>query len=138
MRALRVLRNISLIFSVGFTLTVSFTLFMGVEYTAAMVLKVLLLLGIYAVMALVFFWKKLIEAVGYLPIEIFYVVMLNAVYIGTAPITGWFFSVRGYILNTIFSVIAYGIVKLIIFSIDYTEAKRINEILKKRKEGENH
>lgn len=138
MRKLRVLRDVGLIFSLAFTMTIVFTLIMGVEYTSSMVASALTLSSLYAIMSLLFFWKWLIRKVGYIPIEIFYVIMLNVIYIIAAQFENWEFTTRGYILNAIFSVIAYIIVKLIIFSIDYAEAKRVNEILKKRKEGENH
>lgn len=137
-RALRVFRDIALIFCLSFTLAIVVTIFLGADYSNERLRAAAIIAFLYAVMALLFFWEWLINKVGYVPIEIFYVIMLNVVYIVVCRSHGWYFSTRGYILNAIFAIICYLLVKFIIFNIDNAEAKRINQILKKRKEGESH
>lgn len=118
MKKIRILRDVFLIFAIAFLAIMMVTMFAGAEHSNDTVYQALLVSACYAVMALLFFWDNLIEKIGYWPIEIFYVFMLNITYIVLAKVFGWNFSPRGYLINFSSCVVVYIFIKLIIFSID--------------------
>lgn len=135
MERFRVVRDLFLIFTLSFTVIMIVTLLAGAEYKNADIVGIFILSAIYAFMALIFFWNSLIDKIGYLPLEIGYVVMLNIAYLILSNIFEWNFTVRGYLINFSSTVIMYIFVKIIIFSIDKVNADKINDTLKKRKSG---
>ncbi|MCP1110428.1 hypothetical protein M2150_001891 [Lachnospiraceae bacterium PM6-15] len=134
MKKLRILRDLFLIFAIAFIAIIVLTMFAGVAHTNQTIKQALLVAGCYAAMSLLFFWDSLIERIGYLPIEIFYVVMLNITYVLLSRVFSWNFSPRGYFINISATIVGYVFIKLIIFSIDTHQADEINDIIKKRHE----
>lgn len=131
----RIIRDIFLIFSLSFTIIMIITLLAGAYHTVNDMKGVFIVAIVYALLALVFFCDPLIDKIGYLPIEIGYVTMLNVTYVIMANIFSWEFTVRGYIINISSSIIMYILVKVIIFSIDKVNADKINSKIRERKKG---
>lgn len=132
MKKLRILRDLFVIYALAFTAIILVTTIAGAEHSNTTIGQAFLVSFCYAVLALFFFWDGLVEKIGYLPIEVFYVFMLNVTYIVLASVLGWDFSPRGYLINFSASIVAYIFIKLIIFSIDTLQAEEINKIIQKR------
>lgn len=133
MKKLRIMRDLLVIYALAFTAIILVTTIAGAEHSNTTIGQAFLVSFCYAVLALFFFWEGLVEKIGYLPIEIFYVLMLNVTYIVLARVFVWDFSTRGYAINFCASIVAYIFIKLIIFSIDTLQAEEINEIIQKRR-----
>ncbi|MGF6376561.1 signal transduction histidine kinase [Clostridiales Family XIII bacterium PM5-7] len=133
MRNIKILRDMLIIFSLSITLSLFVTMFIGVEYTNERLFWVLEISFSYAVLSFIFFWEWLIDKIGFLAVQIIYVVMLNAIYITFSQIEDWGFTLKGYTIVSAFTVVAFLLVRSIIFSIDKAEVDKINTILEKRR-----
>lgn len=136
MNRMRILRDVFLIFAMAFVVLMTITTIADPEISNETVIQVIFVALCYAVAALLFFWESITEKIGYLPIEIFYVLLLNVMYIIFAKIFTWEYSVQGYLINFISSIILYLCIKLIIFTIDILQAAEINDIIKRRRSME--
>lgn len=134
MRGFRIARDIFVIFTASFTAIMLVTMIAGAQYNNDMVWAALLTSAIYAVLALMLFSERLKSRRLFVGVQILYVVLLNIVYIIVTLLSGWKFSIRGYIINAICSIVVFCIVKALIFSMDKQEANRINERLKRYKQ----
>lgn len=133
MRNIKILRDMLIIFSLSITLSLFVTMFIGVEYTNERLFWVLEISFSYAVLSFIFFWEWLIDKIGFLAVQIIYVVMLNAIYITFSQIEDWGFTLKGYTIVSAFTVVAFLLVRSIIFSVDKAEVDKINTILEKRR-----
>lgn len=133
MHSLRVIKNMIIIFSCSFVGMIAILMLLGIVIDNEMLLSLFIMSVLYSVMSIVLFIENL-SHVQLILLQIAYVVMLNVIYIAMMKIRGLVFvGSYVYIINAVFSIILFILIKSIIYHYDKKTAEKLNKAFKKKK-----
>ena len=128
MKEIRVIRNLLMIFFLSVIAMFLLTLVYGVEYDRSKIGLVVLVGGIYAVMALGLFSERLDTKRKFAAAQVVYVIGMNVSYGFIIRFAGLHFAGRAYLYNAVLSIVLFTMIKTLIFSIDKGQAERVSNL----------
>ncbi|MDQ0361217.1 hypothetical protein [Breznakia pachnodae] len=133
MHSLRIIKNMLIIFSCSFVGMIAILMLLGIVIDNEMLLSLFIMSVLYSVMSIILFIESLSHTQMFI-FQVIYVIMLNVIYIAMMKIRGLVF-VGGYVyvINAIFSVILFILIKSIIYHYDKKTAEKLNKAFKKNK-----